>query len=44
MVKGKAQRYLPEYRGWTKTGVKFATACGSRDVLDAMLVRPDLVA
>ncbi|WCD90925.1 hypothetical protein KPP03845_107354 [Streptomyces xanthophaeus] len=30
--------------GHSWTGVRFAAAWGSRDVLDAVLVRPDLVA
>ncbi|WP_243879397.1 ATP-dependent DNA ligase [Streptomyces sp. KS 21] len=39
-----AEYLAPAGPGHPWTGVKFAAAWGSRDVLDAILVRPDLVA
>ncbi|MEU4729565.1 hypothetical protein [Streptomyces sp. NPDC023588] len=39
-----AEQLAPAGPGHPWTGVKFAAAWGSRDVLDATLVRPDLVA
>ncbi|WP_245240154.1 ATP-dependent DNA ligase [Streptomyces erythrochromogenes] len=39
-----AEHLAPAERGHPWTGVKFAASWGSRDVLDAILVRPDLVA
>ncbi|MFD4923009.1 ATP-dependent DNA ligase [Streptomyces goshikiensis] len=39
-----AEHLAPAGSGHPWTGVKFAAAWGSRDVLDAILVRPDLVA